>query len=132
MQEQLLYEYAVIRWVPQVERDEFVNIGVILYCAKKKALNMVYHLDHERLTAFNPIFDYQELDLHLLAFKNICSGIKLGGPIADLDAASRFRWLTALRSTTIQTSRIHPGYCCSPEDTLTKLYHQMVLLPDLT
>jgi hypothetical protein len=129
MQEQLLYEYAVIRWVPQVERDEFVNIGVILYCAKKKALDMVYYLDRERLAAFNPKFDFEELDLHLSAFKNICSGLKLGGPIAELDAASRFRWLTALRSTTIQTSRIHPGYCCIPEDTLTKLYQQMVLLP---
>ena len=129
MQEQLLYEYAVIRWVPQVERDEFVNVGVILYCAKKKALDMVYQLDQVRLAAFNPIFDFEELESHLSAFKNICSGFKVGGPIADLDAASRFRWLTALRSTTIQTSRIHPGYCCSPEDTLTKLYHQMVLLP---
>lgn len=131
MQEQNLYEYAVVRWVPQVERDEFVNIGVILYCAKMKSLDMVYHLDHARLTAFNPIFDFKELALHLTAFKNICSGLKVGGPIADLDAASRFRWLTALRSTTIQTSRIHPGYCCSPENTLMKLHQQMVLLPDL-
>lgn len=129
MQEQLLYEYAVIRWVPQVERDEFINIGVILYCAKKKVIDMIYHLDSKRLAAFNPLFDFMELDLHLSAFKNICSGLKVGGPIADLDAASRFRWLTALRSTTIQTSRIHPGFCCSPEDTLTKLYQQMVLLP---
>jgi hypothetical protein len=65
MQEQHLFEYAVIRWVPQVERDEFVNIGVILYCSRKKDLSMTYHLDTSRLAAFNPLFDLQELELHL-------------------------------------------------------------------
>jgi hypothetical protein len=129
MQEQHLFEYAVIRWVPQVERDEFVNIGVILYCSRKKDLSMTYHLDTSRLAAFNPLFDFQELELHLTALQNICAGAKIGGPIADLDAASRFRWLTAVRSTTIQTSRVHPGYCFSPQDTLRKLYKQLVLLP---
>jgi hypothetical protein len=129
MQEQHLFEYAVVRWVPQVERDEFVNIGVILYCSRKKDLSMVYHLDTSRLSAFNPLFDPQELELHLTALQDICSGGKNGGPIANLDAASRFRWLTAMRSTTIQTSRVHPGFCVSPQDTLTKLYRQLVLLP---
>jgi hypothetical protein len=129
MQEQHLFEYAVIRWVPQVERDEFVNIGVILYCSKHKDLSMVYHLEPSRLAAFNQLFDMQELQLHLTAFQDICAGSKMGGPIAELDAASRFRWLTAVRSTTIQTSRVHPGYCHSPQDTLTKLYKQLVLLP---
>jgi hypothetical protein len=128
MQEQHLFEYAVIRWVPQVERDEFVNIGVILFCAKQKVLSMNYQLDKLRLSAFNPLFDQEELEVHLTAFKNICAGIKIGGPIAELDAASRFRWLTAMRSTIIQTSRVHPGYCCSPEDTLLKLQKQMVSL----
>ena len=129
MQEQHLYEYAVIRWVPQVERDEFINIGIILYCARKKALEMCYHLDVARLGAFNPLFEEAELFNHLEAFKRICGGLKEGGPIAQLDAPSRFRWLTATRSTTIQTSRVHPGYCCSPQETLLKLHQQMVLLP---
>ncbi|MEJ7559712.1 MAG: DUF3037 domain-containing protein [Pedobacter sp.] len=128
MQEQHLYEYAVIRWVPQVERDEFVNIGIILYCSRKKQLYMNYHLDNARLAAFNSLFDFEELEAHLIAFQNICAGLKTGGPIADLDPASRFRWLTAIRSTTIQTSRVHPGYCNQPEHTLIKLHNQLVLL----
>ncbi|MBC7567142.1 MAG: DUF3037 domain-containing protein [Pedobacter sp.] len=128
MQEHHLFEYAVIRWVPQVEREEFINIGVILYCARHKSLNMIYHLDNSRLAAFNPLFDLQELELHLSAFQNICSGSNRGGPIAELDAVSRFRWLTAIRSTTIQTSRVHPGFCFSSMDTLTKLHQQLVLL----
>jgi len=130
MQEQHLYEYAVIRWVPQVERDEFINVGVILYCARKKALEMCYHLDLPRLIAFNPLFEQEDLVQHLNAFKGICAGSKEGGPIAQLDAPSRFRWLTATRSTTIQTSRVHPGYCFSPQEMLLKLHQQMVLLPE--
>ena len=128
MQEQHLFEYAVIRWVPQVERDEFVNIGVILYCARGKALQMSFHLDVARLSVFNPLFDEAELNRHLSAFQAICDGQSIGGPIALLDAPSRFRWLTAIRSTTIQTSRVHPGYCVNPQETLKKLHRQLVLL----
>lgn len=129
MQEQHLYEYAVIRWVPQVERDEFINIGVILYCAKHKYLKLAYHIDDTRLFAFNNLFDGSELRQHLEAIEHICNGDKMGGPIALLDAPSRFRWLTAIRSTTIQTSRVHPGYCCVADNTLNKLFKQLVLLP---
>lgn len=129
MQEQHLYEYAVIRWVPQVERDEFVNVGVILYCAKQKYLHAIYQVDKERLVKFNPLFDEADVKLHLDAIVNICDGNKHGGPIAALDSASRFRWLTAMRSTTIQTSRVHPGYCCNPGGTTEKLFKQLVLLP---
>ncbi|MHA4895982.1 DUF3037 domain-containing protein [Pedobacter sp. PWIIR3] len=129
MQGQQLYEYAVIRWVPQVERDEFVNIGVILYCSKQKFLKIFYQLDQRRLSSFNGLFDELELKPHLEAIEFICTGDKRGGPIALLDVPSRFRWLTAVRSTTIQTSRVHPGYCFNPDETLVKLYKQMVLLP---
>ena len=128
MQERHLFEYAVIRWVPQVERDEFVNIGVILFCSRKKVLSMLYHLDSSRLAAFNPSYDAVELGQHLLALQNICAGSIGAGPIAELDLASRFRWLTAMRSTIIQTSRVHPGYCLSPEETILKLQQQLVLL----
>ena len=129
MQEQHLYEYAVIRWVPQVERDEFINIGVMLYCKSAKTLSMVYHVDKSRLASFNPLFDLEEVKSHLSALENICKGLPSGGPIAQLDVASRFRWLTAMRSTTIQTSRVHPGLCFNPSDTLDKLFRQLVLLP---
>ena len=129
MQEQHLYEYAVIRWVPQVERDEFVNIGVVLYCAKQKFLQATYQLDEERLLMFNGLFDKADIQMHLDAIVNICDGDKQGGPIAALDPASSFRWLTAMRSTTIQTSRVHPGYCLGPVETMNKLFKQVVLLP---
>ncbi|MES2826978.1 MAG: DUF3037 domain-containing protein [Bacteroidota bacterium] len=129
MQEQHLYEYAVIRWVPQVERDEFINIGVIMYCAKQKFLKAVFYIDAPRLVSFNKLLDAEDLRLHVDAIGHICSGSKLGGPIAALDAPSRFRWLTAMRSTTIQTSRVHPGYCCNPDETIDRLFKQLVLLP---
>ncbi len=129
MQEQQLYEYAVIRWVPQVERDEFVNIGVIIYCSKYKYLKVVYELDYKRLFSFNSLYNKLELAPHLEAIDFICNGNSSGGPIALLDAASRFRWLTATRSTTIQTSKVHPGFCLNPDETLDKLYKQLVLLP---
>ncbi|MGY4385798.1 hypothetical protein ACVWYN_002846 [Pedobacter sp. UYP24] len=129
MQEQQLYEYAVIRWVPQVERDEFVNIGVIMYCSKHKYLKVVYELDYKRLFSFNGLYNELEVEPHLMAIDFICNGNLTGGPIALLDLASRFRWLTAMRSTTIQTSRVHPGFCLNPQETLAKLFKQLVLLP---
>ena len=129
MQERQLFEYAVVRWVPQVERDEFINIGVILYCAKEKFLRVLFHLDESRLSAFNSSFDREELICHLNAINNICCANEQGGPIAKFDAASRFRWLTAMRSTTVQTSRVHPGYTVNSVETLNKIFKQQVLLP---
>ncbi|RZK74149.1 MAG: DUF3037 domain-containing protein [Pedobacter sp.] len=129
MQERQLFEYAVVRWVPQVERDEFVNIGVIVYCAKQKFLKVLFHLDEFRLNAFNSTFDREEMLNHLNALHSICCAESRGGPIAKLDMASRFRWLTAMRSTIVQTSRVHPGYCDDPEETLNKIFKQLVLLP---
>jgi len=127
MQEQQLFEYAVIRVMPRVEREEFLNVGVILYCAKKKFLKVCYDLNENRLSALCEKVDLQELEVHLAAFKRIAEGDSSAGAISRLDQASRFRWLTALRSTIIQTSRIHPGFCKDPEEKLTILYNQLVL-----
>ena len=128
MQGQELFEYAVIRLVPKVEREEFLNVGVILYCARRKYLKAVFCLDEERVLAFCKEPDLLELDKNLCAYVNICAGSALSGPIGKLDIASRFRWLTATRSTVLQSSKVHPGFCKDPEEKLQQLYSEMVLL----
>lgn len=128
MQELHLFEYAVIRVVPRVERDEFINVGVILYCARKKYLTAAYMLDEMRLRAFSPELDIIELKNHLDSLMQICTGAKDSGPIGQLDSPSRFRWLTAMRSTVIQTSRVHPGFCKDPESKLQFLLQEQVVL----
>ncbi|PLK43352.1 MULTISPECIES: DUF3037 domain-containing protein [Emticicia] len=127
MQENQLYEYAVIRVVPRVEREEFLNVGVILYCPSKGFLQALYKLDEARLKAFSCKPEAAELLEYLQTLERICKGGKNSGPIGALPVASRFRWLTATRSTVIQTSRIHPGFCTDPQETLLKLYNQLVL-----
>jgi len=127
MQEKQLFEYAVIRVVPKVEREEYLNVGVILYCQQQKFLQTMYTLDEERLRAFSAQLDLPELKEHLCAFMEICRGSKEGGPIGKLDIASRFRWLTATRSTVLQTSRVHPGLCVNAAETLERLHTQLVL-----
>lgn len=127
MQGNHLFEYAVIRVVPRVEREEFLNVGVVLYCRQQKFLQMMYALDEERLRSFCAHVDVPELKTYLEAFEKICKGEKDGGPIARLDMSSRFRWLTAMRSTVVQTSRVHPGLSANPQDALVRLYEQLVL-----
>ena len=127
MQEKHVFEYAVIRVVPRVDREEFLNVGVVLYCAKKKYLDLIYTLDQERLLAFAPMLDVGEVEGHLRAFAEVVRGGAAGGPIGQLDAASRFRWLTAQRSTILQTSRVHPGFCGQPEEALRRLHAALVL-----
>jgi hypothetical protein len=126
MQQKHLFEYAVIRVVPRVEREEFLNIGVMVYCAKLKFLRAKYLLDQERLTAFSKDLDLAEIREHVCAFERICLGDKDAGAIGKLDMASRFRWLTAARSTVLQTSKVHPGFCGDAEETLEKLFNQLV------
>lgn len=127
MQDRYLFEYAVIRVVPRVEREEFMNVGVILYCAKYKYLRMIYQVDKERLTAFFKDLDLDDLEENLHSFQRICNGGKDSGPIGLLDAPSRFRWLTATRSTVVQTSKVHPGFCLDGDETVERLYRQLVL-----
>ena len=128
MQGQELFEYAVIRLVPKVEREEFLNVGVILYCARRKYLKAIFCLDEVRVLAFCKEPDLLELEKNLCAYVNICAGSTLSGPIGKLDMASRFRWLTATRSTVLQSSKVHPGFCKEPEEKLQQLYSEMVLL----
>lgn len=127
MHNRTLFEYAVIRVMPRVEREEFLNIGIILYCAKQKYLKMLYVLDNQRLQAFSDYLDIDELKDHLCSFERICSADLQGGPIARLDLPSRFRWLTATRSTVLQTSKVHPGLCVDAKETTIMLFNQLVL-----
>lgn len=126
MQDKLLFEYAVIRVVPQVEREEFLNVGVILFCTSQKFLQVRYTLEKARLLGFCPKLDMNELEKRMKAFELICAGNEDGGPIGKLPVASRFRWLTANRSTIIQTSAVHPGLCGNPIQTLERLFLQLV------
>ncbi|MBK8520530.1 MAG: DUF3037 domain-containing protein [Chitinophagaceae bacterium] len=127
MQQTHLFEYAVVRIVPKVEREEFLNVGVILYCRELNFLQVLYSLNEERLRIFCTQVDKQELLQNLQSVERICNGRADAGPIGHLDIAGRFRWLTATRSTIIQTSKVHPGFCTDPVETLTRLYTQLVL-----
>ena len=127
MQGNLLFEYAVIRVVPKVEREEFVNAGVILLCAKQKFLQAHIQLNEARLASLCPEFDKALLEEHIQSFERICVGGPGSGPIGQLPLPERFRWLTAARSTMVQTSHVHPGLCTDPQQTLQHLFEQLVV-----
>lgn len=126
MQDKHLYEYAVIRVVPRVEREEFLNVGIILFCKNSKFLHMKYELDEKRLRCLAEDFDFKEVQKNLQSFEKIAHGDKDAGPIAQMDVPSRFRWLTAVRSSVIQTSRPHPGMSCELDSTITRLFKELV------
>lgn len=126
MQEKQLFEYAVIRVVPCVEREEFLNVGVVVYCAAQNFLQAKFDLNKARLSAFSEELDVAAVEKRLQAFEKIAAGAPGAGTIAALPIASRFRWLTAARSTIVQTSAVHPGLCTDATATLDKLYDQLV------
>jgi len=127
MPENHLFEYAIIRIVPRVEREEFFNVGVVLFCKKLDFLEVKYVLPEEKIKLFCEMLQMEELKEYLSSFEKICKGTADGGPIALLDKASRFRWLTATRSTVLQTSKVHPGLCDDPAQALQRLFDQLVL-----
>ena len=126
MPEKHLYEYAVIRVVPGVEREEFFNAGVIVYCAFQRFLQLRYCVDEQKLRIFSGKAEAEDIRERLQAFQKICAGGAAGGPIGQLPLASRFRWLIAARSTIIQTSPVHPGLCADAETTLQELFRKLV------
>lgn len=126
MPEKHLFEYAVIRVVPCVEREEFINVGVVLYCPAQGFLQTIFTLNEARLHAFCAGLEILELEKCLRAFGQICAGNPEGGTIGTLPIAARFRWLTAMRSTIVQTSPVHPGLCADAKETLLRLHAQLV------
>jgi len=123
------YDYAVIRVVPRVEREEFVNAGVILSCPAEDFLEAGIALDEARLLALDPWADMATVRAHLASFPVICAGGAASGPIGRLSPRERFHWLVAPRSTIIQTSPVHTGRCADPRATLAHLLDAMVRPP---
>lgn len=121
------YDYAVVRVVPRVQREEFINAGVILSCQLRGFLGARIALDVARLQSLAPDVDVDLVQRHLAAIRLICEGRAEAGPIAQLPARGRFHWLTARRSSIIQTSPVHTGRCGDPEGTLDRLLRQLVL-----
>lgn len=122
-----VFEYAVVRVVPRVEREEFMNVGVVLYCKKLNFLQAIITVNEAKICCFTNPDEAVQIKANLHAFEQICKGSTEGGPIAQLDEASRFRWLTATRSTVVQASKVHPGLSADPQQTLVKLHAQLVL-----
>lgn len=127
MQGKHLYDWAVIRIVPRIERKEFINAGLIMFCKREAWLRVQYAVDEQKLALYHPEFDLDCLYANLRSFENICTGAASGGPIAALDIPERFRWLTAVRSTTIQTSRPHAGFADDLDATFERLFRELVL-----
>ena len=125
MQEKQLFEYAVIRIVPRVERQEFFNVGVIVYCAAVNFLQTQFELNERKLSVFSNEIDKADLRKRLEVFEQICLADKRAGEIAALPAAARFRWLTAVRSTIVQTSPVHAGFSENLPQTLNKLFKEL-------
>lgn len=127
MQERHLYEYAVIRFVPKVEREEFINVGIVLFSKQAKYLKSIYTINELKLKLFSSELDINCLKEGLQVFDKICTGSKEGGVIAQMDIADRFRWLTAVKSSCIQVSRPHPGFSSDLDKTLERLFKELVL-----
>jgi hypothetical protein len=127
MPENHLYEYAVIRVLPMVEREEFLNVGIVLFCKREKFIIVHYEINETKLQLFSKDLDVEQIKTNLQSFKKIALGTEKCGPIADMDMPSRFRWLTAIRSSSIQTSRPHPGLCIDLEQTAKRLFEELVL-----
>ena len=122
------FDYAVIRVVPLVEREEFFNVGVILFCPQRKFLDARIHLDRAKWNAFTPAADTGDVERHLDAIRKICAGEPTAGPMAELPQRARFHWLSAPRSTLIQVSAVHSGICEDPQEALDRLFANQVLV----
>lgn len=120
------FDYAVIRVVPRVDREEFLNVGIVVYCRTRKYLAAKIDLDTSRLLAFAPMIDVDAVTRHLSAIPEICDGNVQAGPIASLPQSERFHWLVAPKSTIVQCSPVHSGLCSEPEAQIERLMDRMV------
>ena len=129
MRDHYPYDYAVLRVVPRVEREEFVNVGVIVSCPARGFLEARIELDEQRLVALDSTIDIESIKAHLATVPAICAGGEQAGPIGKLSQRERFHWLVAPRSTIIQVSAVHTGYCKDPREVLEHLLDTMVQPP---
>jgi hypothetical protein len=123
------YDYAVIRVVPRVERAEFINAGVIVWCKEKDFLEARIELDEQRARALDPALDLDAVRKHLASIAIVCAGGLEAGPLGKLSKRERFDWLVAPRSTIIQPSPVHTGRCTDLAKTLDHLLDAMVRAP---
>jgi Protein of unknown function (DUF3037) len=123
------YDYAIVRVVPCVERGEYINSGVILFCRTRRFLDALIYLDIPRLSTLHPAIDLDMVQRHLDIIPLVCAGSAEAGTIGQLSQSERFHWLVSPRSTIIQTSPTHSGLCTDPAATLEHLLKTMVLLP---
>ncbi len=123
------FDYAVIRVVPRVEREEFVNAGVIVFCLEQRYLAARIHIDEARLRALWPDLDLDVVRQHLQAIPRICAADPEAGPIARLNQRERFHWLVSPRSTVIQVSPVHTGLCDAPERQMEQIFQRVMHLP---
>jgi Protein of unknown function (DUF3037) len=121
-----LFEYALLRVVPRVERGEFINAGVVLHCPEEDFLGARVHLEPERLAALDPSLDHARVLAHLETARLVCAGGREAGPIGLLPRSQRFGWLVAPRSTVVQPSPVHTGFAADPEEALEHLLRTMV------
>ncbi|MFA7616576.1 MAG: DUF3037 domain-containing protein [Moheibacter sp.] len=127
MQDRILYEYAVIRIFPKIEREEFINAGILIYSKPAKMLLVKTHFNRQKFDSYHSKLDPDEVKLNLKSFELIAAGDSEGGPIAKMEIGERFRWMTAVRSSCIQTSRPHPGFSTDLEKTIERLFEELVL-----
>lgn len=127
MREDKLYHYAVIRLVPKVDREEFFNVGLILFSKEEKYIRLKYHLCTEKFKLMCADVEYEEVINSLDTFKNIAEGDTDYKPISLMDIPERFRWLTAVRSTIIQTSPTHAGKTDDLDKTFDRLFNELVV-----
>lgn len=127
MQNKYTFEYAIIRIVPKVEREEFFNVGVILFSKRKKFLGIKYFVNPDKLKAFSSEVTLETFNNYLQAWQQICEGNPLGGKIGAFELSDRFRWLAACRSTIVQSSKTHSGLCVNPQKELEDIFNEYVL-----
>lgn len=127
--ERFVFDYAVVRVVPRVERGEFVNAGVIVFSPTSGFLESRIELDHKRLLALAPTIDVATVEEYLASIPRICAGGDEAGPIGSLPQRARFHWLVAPRSTIIQTSAVHSGVHADPRAALESLFQKLVRKP---
>lgn len=129
MPERHPFEYAIVRVVPRVEREEFINVGVVLFARSAGFLGCEIALDRDRLRALageGASLDVEAIEAHLQAMRDVCGGGAGGGPIAQLSPSERFHWLVAPRSTAIQISAVHGGVTDDPAASLRRLFAALV------
>lgn len=124
------FEYALLRVVPRVERGEFINAGVVLYCQDARFLEARIHLDPERLRALDPRLDPETILAHLEVARRVCAGGPDAGAVGLLPPVQRFGWLVAPRSTVVQPSPVHTGLAEDPEEAIEHLLRVMVRAPE--